>query len=31
MKLWSRAALPADDLLRDPIYRRLWSSILIHH
>ena len=29
MKLWSRAALPADDLLRDPIYRRLWASILI--
>lgn len=29
MKLWSRAVLPADDLLRDPTYRRLWSSILI--
>ena len=29
MKPWFRAALPADDLLRDPTYRRLWSSILI--
>jgi MFS family permease len=29
MKLRSRAALPADDLLRDPTYRRLWASILI--
>ena len=29
MKLWSRAALPPDDLLRDPTYRRLWASILI--
>jgi MFS family permease len=24
-----RAALPPDDLLRNPVYRRLWSSILI--
>jgi MFS family permease len=29
MKLWSRAALSPDDLLRDPTYRRLWTSILI--
>ena len=27
---WRRkAALPPDDLLRDPVYRRLWTSILI--
>jgi MFS family permease len=25
----SKAALPPNDLLRDPVYRRLWTSILI--
>lgn len=29
MKLWSRAVLSPNDLLRDPTYRRLWASILI--
>ncbi len=28
-RLASRFALPANDLLRDRVYRRLWSSILI--
>ena len=28
-RLRARLALPADDLLRDATYRRLWSSILI--
>ncbi len=28
-RLRSRLRLPADDLLRDAIYRRLWTSILI--
>jgi MFS family permease len=28
-RLVSRVALPAHDLLRDRVYRRLWSSILI--
>jgi len=28
-RLRARLALPADDLLRDAVYRRLWSSILI--
>ena len=27
--LRQRFALPADDLLRDAAYRRLWTSILI--
>ena len=26
---WRRFSLPADDLLRDAAYRRLWTSILI--
>lgn len=26
---WRRVALPPNDLLRDPVYRRLWTSILI--
>lgn len=29
VSLRARCALPADDLLRDAVYRRLWSSILI--
>lgn len=28
-RLSRRFALPADDLLRDAVYRRLWTSILI--
>ncbi len=28
-RLRTAAALPADDLLRDAVYRRLWTSILI--
>ena len=28
-KLASRVSLPAHDLLRDRVYRRLWTSILI--
>lgn len=29
MKILSRLTLPSTDLLRDPVYRRLWTSILI--